>query len=114
MPGERPDFIHKQPRQPENPQPLQGRAEGRESLQGPTTVDGHEPDAPAYGGRESTIVQPHEQIGAPGDREGKKVYTLKIPSEEQLAKVNPEVLKFAGFFLLREWGNELTPDGFVI
>jgi hypothetical protein len=24
---------------------------------------------PAYGGRESTIVQPHEQIGAPGDRE---------------------------------------------
>jgi hypothetical protein len=30
--------------QPEQTQPLQGRAEGRQSLQGPTTVDGHEPD----------------------------------------------------------------------
>jgi hypothetical protein len=84
-----------QPGQPETTQPIQGRAEGKQSLQGPTTVD-------------------DQELGAPGYREGKKVYTLKIPSEEQLARVNPEVLKFAGFFLLREWGNELTPDGFVM
>jgi hypothetical protein len=36
-----------QPSQPENPQPLQGRAEGRgRSLQGPTTVDGSEQSKP--------------------------------------------------------------------
>jgi hypothetical protein len=35
----------REPRQPEQTQPQQGRAAGRESLQGPTTLDGYEPDA---------------------------------------------------------------------
>jgi hypothetical protein len=39
MSGERPDFIPKQPSLPEQVQPFQGRAEGKQSLQGPTTVD---------------------------------------------------------------------------
>jgi hypothetical protein len=43
--GRRGEPTPHQPRQPENLQPLQGRAAGRDSLQGPTTVDGHEPDA---------------------------------------------------------------------
>ena len=44
--GERPhvERTPQQPKHPEHTQPLQGRAEGRESLQGPTTFDGHEPD----------------------------------------------------------------------
>jgi helix-turn-helix resolvase-like protein len=40
---------------PEQTQPLQGRATGRESLQGPTTVD-----RSAHEGGESTRVQPHK------------------------------------------------------
>jgi hypothetical protein len=45
--GERPrvERTSQQPSQPENPQPQQGRAEGKQSLQGPTTFDGHEPEA---------------------------------------------------------------------
>ena len=45
--GEGPRFepTSQQPRQPDQKQPLQGRAAGRESIQGPTTFDGHEPDA---------------------------------------------------------------------
>ena len=42
MSVERPDFIPKQPSQPEQTQPEQGRAEGKQSLQGPTTVDSFE------------------------------------------------------------------------
>jgi hypothetical protein len=43
--GQRPhvERTPQQPRQPDQTQPLQGRATGRESLQGPTTVDGFEP-----------------------------------------------------------------------
>jgi hypothetical protein len=45
-----------QPRQPEQIQPLQGRATGRESLQGPTTVDGS-----AHGGSDRPSVQQPER-----------------------------------------------------
>jgi len=44
--GERPrGELTSQQNKPEHTQPLQGRAEGKQSLQGPTTFDGHEPDA---------------------------------------------------------------------
>jgi hypothetical protein len=42
MSVERPDFIHTQRSQPEQTQPQQGRAKGKQSLQGPTTVDSFE------------------------------------------------------------------------
>jgi hypothetical protein len=53
--GERPrvERTSQQPKHPEQTQPLQGRAAGRESLQGPTTVDGT-----AHEGRQSTGMQP--------------------------------------------------------
>jgi hypothetical protein len=41
--GPRGEPTPQQPKQPEQTQPLQGRAEGRERLQGPTTVDQSEP-----------------------------------------------------------------------
>src|SRR5437763_3352910 len=46
--GPRPHFDRtpQQPRQPEQTQPLQGRAEGQGSLQGPTTVGGSEQSQP--------------------------------------------------------------------
>jgi hypothetical protein len=95
-----------QPRPPENNQSLQGRAEGRQSLQGPTTVGSSEqPTLP----QESTLNRTGE-----GEGEGGKVYTLKTPSEEQLANVNRELLKFAGFVFTRELERELTPQGFVL
>jgi hypothetical protein len=70
-------MVERQPNQPvpspEPTQPLQGRATGRESLQGPTTVDGSEQPQPSPGlpitpqehptllpaheGRQSTSVQ---------------------------------------------------------
>ena len=44
--GERPQVERtSQQTKPEQTQPQQGRAEGKQSLQGPTTFDGHEPDA---------------------------------------------------------------------
>lgn len=50
------------PRQAEQTQPLQGRAEGRASLQGPTTVDGS-----AHGGSDRTLVQQgKEKRSSPG------------------------------------------------
>jgi hypothetical protein len=44
--GRRGEPISHQPRQPEHMQPLQGRVEGKQSLQGPTTVDGSEQPKP--------------------------------------------------------------------
>jgi hypothetical protein len=41
-----------QPRQPDQRQPLQGRAEGRASLQGPTTLDSTEQSKPQQESRE--------------------------------------------------------------
>lgn len=65
MPGERPDFIHKQPSQPEQTQPLQGRAEGKQSFQGPTTVDDsgqpQQPSPEAGHGSNDLQIKPQEQ-----------------------------------------------------
>ena len=51
---------------PEQTQPLQGRAVGRESLQEPTTFDGHEPDAWKH---DSTIFRNRTLVGLKALRE---------------------------------------------
>jgi hypothetical protein len=57
--GERPhvERASQQPRQPEQTQPQQGRAEGKKSLQGPTTVDRSEQPNPLAGSTLSRAVE---------------------------------------------------------
>lgn len=85
-----------QPSEPEHAQPQQGRAEGRQSLQGPTTVDDHKSAAPAHGGRESTLVQRREFLkgsivggltvfaGFDGSNTQEKLSHVRKEAEEEL------------------------------
>lgn len=55
-----------QPKQPEHTQPLQGRAQGKQSLQGPTTVDGSEQLQPSrereQSSRDNLDRQPEQSL----------------------------------------------------
>jgi hypothetical protein len=88
-------------KRPEQTQPLQGRAVGRESLQGPTTVDGS-----AHGRSEITSVQEHLDGHEPDAiaRHGNKGKTHPPHSPEHRAKISEAVR--------RSWQSRspLTPE----
>lgn len=90
------DMLERQPnrltQEPEHTQPRQGRAEGKQSLQGPTTVGGSEPTQPSLGlslpPQEHPILQPQNTEGnPPGDnpslRKRREVVDCVLPMSEK-------------------------------
>lgn len=77
----RPENRHPKPteqaNQPDNTQPLQGRSEGRESLQGPTTVDKSEQPKPQQERRANNLLG--EKKGERGNL-GRAVFNCITPS----------------------------------
>jgi hypothetical protein len=86
-----------QPRQPEHMQPLQGRAAGRESLQGPTTVDRSEQPKAQPGSALSRAVERtrelYERNGwtfLPLGEAGEISPSLSNPQAEQSPQPEPQ------------------------
>src|SRR2546425_11743274 len=95
--GERPrgERTPQQPSQPEHMQPLQGRAEGKQSLQGPTTVDRSEQLQPS---RDLPITpqeqpQPESEEASPQAKRKRGRPKLSEYSEEERLRRRVERLK---------------------
>jgi hypothetical protein len=58
----------------------------------------------------------HMRVRAPAPEHFKcaRLYSFKTPTEEELKKVNPNIIKFGSFVLMRKWENPVTPKEFVL